>query len=424
MMLLQGVARYPGLARDQWRPPATLRRLQWERFQAILRHAYDNSPFYRRRFEGLGLTPADIRSPDDLVKIPVTTREDLREAEDLIARGVNRAHVKRSMTSGSTGRRTTSYYDDAAWITGNYLLKLRARLACGVRPLDRFALLQEEQTTARSQAFSSRLRAFSIHRPVQEVLPELRAFGPTVLYGFPGYLLHIGRLADGRLRPRLVFTSGEMLDALTRAGIEEAFSARVLDVYGCTEVKEIAWECPLREGYHVNADWLLLEVQPTDLGGGGRQGTLLITSLYNRAMPLLRYEIGDTGEMIAPACICGRGLPLARPTLGRSVDYITLEDGSVVPPYNLTMAIRSIAGMRQFQLIQHTTSRVEVLVVPRSDFDDASRRKIQECLRPILQGLAAEVRVVEAIAPEPSGKYRIVRSDATTNRATRPGQAG
>jgi phenylacetate-CoA ligase len=422
MMLLQGVVRYAGLAQDQWRPAATLRRLQWERFQAILRHAHDNSPFYRRRFEGLGLTPADIRSPGDLEKIPVTTREDLREADDLIACGANRAHIKRSMTSGSTGRRTTSYYDDGAWITGNYLLKLRARLACGARPWDRIALLQEEQTTPRSQAFSSRVRVFSIHCTVQEVLPEIRAFGPTVLYGFPGYLLHLGRLAAGRLRPRLIFTSGEMLDALTRAGIEEAFGARVFDVYGCTEVKEIAWECPRCEGYHVNADWLLLEVQPTGAGDGS-QGSLLITSLYNRAMPLLRYDVGDTGEMIAPACSCGRGLPLARPTLGRSVDYVTLEDGSVVPPYNLTMAIRSIPGMRQFQLIQRTTSRFEVLVVPHPEFGDASRRKIQECLRPVLHGLSAEVRVVEAIVPEPSGKIRIVRSEVTADRTARPAQA-
>ena len=300
------------------------------------------------------------------MKIPVTTREDLREADDLIARGVDRAHIKRSMTSGSTGRRTTSYYDDAAWLMGKHLLKLRARLACGVRPWDRVALLQEEQTTARSQAFSSRLRSFSIHRPVDEVLPELRAFAPAVLYGFPGYLLHLGRLAAGRLRPRLVFTSGEMLDALTRAGIEEAFGARVLDVYGCTEVKEIAWECPRREGYHVNADWLLLEVQPTGSGDGGRQGTLLVTSLYNRAMPLLRYEIGDTGEMLERACSCGRGLPLARPD-ARPQRRLHHARGrhDVVPPYNLTMAIRTSPACASSRSSSARSSRLEVLVVPR-----------------------------------------------------------
>jgi phenylacetate-CoA ligase len=423
-MFVQSLVRYPRLVREQWLPAETIRRRRWQRLQITLRHAFANSAFYRRRFRELGITPADIRSADDFARLPVTTREDLRAAETLIARGFEKARLKRSLTSGSTGRRTTSYFDADAWMMGNYLLKLRARLACGVRPWDRVALLQEEQSTARSSAFSSRLRSFSIHRPINEVLPELRAFAPTVLYGFPGYLLHLGRATAGSLRPRLVFTSGEMLDELTRSGIEEAFGTGLLDVYGCTEVKEIAWECPRREGYHVNADWLLLEVRPNRPGDGGRQGTLLVTCLYNRAMPLLRYEIGDTGEMVERACSCGRGLPLARPTLGRSADYITLEDGTVVPPYNLTMAIRSIAGMRQFQIVQRTISRLEVLVVPRPEFGDASRCEIQERLRPALHGLTAEVRVVENIAPEPSGKCRIVRSEATANRGTIRGRDG
>jgi phenylacetate-CoA ligase len=421
-MLLQGLVRYPRMAREQWLPAETIRRLQWQRLQVTLRHAFANSQFYRRRFRELGITPEDIRSADDFAKIPVITREDLRQAEDLVARGFARARLKASLTSGSTGRRTTSFFDTDAWLMGRHLLKLRARLACGVRPWDRIALLQEAQSPPSSPGPLGRVRSFSIHRPIADLLPELRAFAPAVLYGFAGHLLHLGRAAAGSLRPRLVFTSGEMLDEHTRSSIEAAFGAAVLDVYGCTEVKEIAWECPRREGYHVNADWLLLEVQPTGAGDDGRRGTLLVTCLYNRAMPLLRYQVGDTGEMIERACSCGRGLPLARPTLGRSVDYITLEDGAIVPPYDLTMAIRSIAGMRQFQIVQRTISWLEVLVVPRPEFGDASGREIQEHLRPVLHGLTAEVRVVDDIAPEPSGKYRIVRSEVSAGPGVLPGE--
>jgi phenylacetate-CoA ligase len=424
MMLLQGLVRYRRLARQQWLPVATIRRVQWQRLQATLRHAFACSPFYRRRFQGLGMTPDDIRSPDDLAKIPVTTRDDLRDAEDLIARGFERARIRQSMTTGSTGRRTTSYFDADAWLMGKYLLKVRARLACGVRPWDRIAILQEEQSAARLAGSLGRVRSFSIHRPIDQVLPELRAFGPTVLYGFPGYLLRLGQVAAGSVQPHHVFTSGEMLDELTRAGIEDAFGARVLDVYGCTEVKEIAWECPRREGYHVNADWLMLEAGPTGPGDDGRRGELLVTCLYNRVMPLLRYQIGDTGELLERACSCGRGLPLARPTLGRSVDYITLEDGTMVPPYSLTCAIEDVAGMRQYQIVQRTIDRLEVLVVPRREFDEASRRQIQERLRPVLHGLTAEIRIVDEIAPGPGGKYRIVMSAATAHRGGFPGGHG
>lgn len=420
MGLLKGLLWYRRLAREQWLPPEAIRHLQWQRLQATLRHAFANSPFYQRRFRDAGITPDDIRSPDDLARIPVTTREDLREADDLVARGFERAQLEHSVTSGSTGQRTTAYFDADAWVMGKHLLKLRARLACGVRPWDRIALVQDEQSTARSSAFG-RARSFSVHRPIEELLPALRTFAPSVLYGFPGHLLRLGRAAAGRLEPRVVFTSGELLDQATRSGIEQAFGARVLDVYGCTEVKEIAWECPRRQGYHVNADWLMLEALPGDPDLRRPPGTLAVTSLYNYGMPLLRYEVGDTGEVLTDACGCGRGLPLVRPTLGRSVDYIALADGTVVPPYDLTCAIEDVPGMHQYQIVQHTPDRLEVVVVPRPEFDDASRAQIRERLRPVLRGLTAEIRVVDEIAPEPSGKYRIVMSKATARAGAVPG---
>lgn len=417
---LKGLVHYPRLAREQWLLVEAIRRRQWQRFQAILQHAFTSSPFYRRRLRGAGITPDDIRSPDDVARIPITTREDLRDADELVARGFDRMRLKRSVTSGSTGRRTTSYFDADAWLMAKHLLKLRARLACGARPWDRVALVQDEQATTRASALG-RMRSFSIHRPIDDVLPELRAFAPSVVYGFPGHLLRLGQAAANSLRPRLVFTSGEMLDELTRSGIEDAFGAPVLDVYGCTEVKEIAWECPRREGYHVNADWLMLEVLHGRPDRRRPPGTLLVTPLFNYGMPLLRYEIGDTGETLARPCGCGRGLPLVRPTLGRSVDYLELEDGTIVPPYNLTCAIEDVAGMRQYQIVQRTLDRLEVRVVPRREFDDASRQQIQERLRPVLHGLTVEVRVVDEIAPEPNGKYRIVMSEATTSQAGRNG---
>jgi phenylacetate-CoA ligase len=398
------------LLRDQRRSPEAVRALQSHRLRAIVRHAYERTEFYRERFDAAGIAPADIREPADLSGLPITVREDLRSPERLIARGAARDRLKRSVTSGSTGRRTTTYFDDDAWLIGKYLIKLRARLACGVRPWDRIALLQEDAPERHRPPIGARIRAFSIHRPIEDVVAQAQAFNPQVLYGFPGYLARLAEIARGRLAPRLVFTSGELLDEVTRRRIETALATRVLDVYGCTEVKEIAWQCPLSEAYHLNADWLVLEALPEEPKTGRRGGALLVTSLFNYAMPLLRYALGDTGELLEQACPCGRGLPLVRPILGRSVDYLVLADGAVIPPYALTCAIEHFPGMRQYQIVQTALDRVEVRVVPLVDFDDAIRLGIQQSLRPVLHGLAAEVRVVDEIAPEASGKYRIVQS--------------
>lgn len=407
LALGRGALRYPDLERAQWLDPEALRELQERRLRAHLRHAAACSPFYRERFRALGLAPEDVRTVADLRLLPPTTREDLRAPDRLLADDRPRSAWRASTTSGSTGRRTTSYFDEPAWVLAKHLLKLRARRAGGLRPWDRVALFQEDAPAAPRWLPWSRCRAFTIHRPIPAVLPAARRFAPTVLYGFPGYLTRLAELAAGRLRPRLVFTSGELLDPATRRTIERGFGgAPVLDVYGCTEVKEIAFECPAQAGHHLNADWIVVETDPP-----GRAGRLLVTPLGNRAMPLLRYEVGDTGEILeGRRCACGRGLPLIRPTLGRSVDYLALPDGTTLAPYSLTCAVEAVEGMRQYQFVQTRADRLELRVVPDGAFGEASRAALRAALAPVLPGVEVAIAEVTAIPPEPSGKHRIVQS--------------
>jgi phenylacetate-CoA ligase len=399
------------LHRDQWRSRDEIARLQWRRLQDLLAHAEISSPFWRERFAALGTSAAEIRTPADLACLPPTTRADLRRPERLLAEEFARCRLKTAMTLGSTGSRTTSYFDRDAWLVGKHLLKLRARLACGMRPTDRVALFQEADPDRRPQRFAARARSFSIHVPPEHIVTDVAAFAPDVLYGFPGHMLRLGFAAGGRLRPRLVFTSGELLDTATRRRIEAAFACRVFDVYGSTETKEIAWECPAGAGYHLNADWLLVETEPSGDGYGPATSRILVTSLYNRAMPLIRYELGDTGELLDASCPCGRGLPLMRPTWGRSVDYFILADGVPITPYDLTCAIEHLPGMTRYQIVQRARDRVEVLVQPGPGFEPSTALAIQAALRPVLRGLSPEIRVVEQLEHERSGKFRIVRSE-------------
>jgi len=408
--VLRSVGEFPGLHRAQWLSAQALRDLQWTRFQSILHHAARHSPFYRRRFAEAGVDPDRIRHPEDLPRIPITTREDLRGGQDLVADDHDPAALRRSMTSGSTGRRTVSYFDPRGWIIGKYLLKARARLACGVSPLDRIALFQESSSGGAVRRHLGRQVSYSIHRPPEQILDDVRRYAPTVFYGFPSYLMRLAEVSRGGLRPRRIFTSGEFLDSVTRRKIEEAFGAKVLDVYGCTEMKEIAWQCPEQRGYHVNADWILLESVALEEQGRPRLNTLLVTCLYNRGMPLLRYRLGDTGTMLEDRCDCGRALPLMAPSLGRQVDYLRLPDGSEVSPYSLTCAIEPTAGLMQYQIVQESVDHVLVKVVPGPEFGTDERRKIRRLLAPILRGVSVDVQTLDRIDPESSGKYRIVRS--------------
>ena len=398
------------MLRQQWWDPERLRALQWRRLQAILRHAYACNDFYRTRFEGVDLHPDMLRTPGDLRRLPILTREDLRDPRRLIDRHVDPAQLVAATTSGSTGRRTTVYFDRQAAFLGKVLLKVRARLTCGLRPWHRVALFQEEPYAGRS-ADRGRIRSFSIHAPIAELLPAVRRFAPNALYGFPGHLALLGEAAAGALRPRLVFTSGELLDGGLRRRLEQAFAAPVLDIYGCTEVKEIAFQCPEAGNYHVNADWLHLEALGRGDPSGMPEGTLVVTSLANHGMPLIRYAMGDVGELLEERCSCGRGLPLMRPTSGRLVDYFVLAGGQRVAPYSMTCAIEGVPGMRQYQIAQTASNRVLVRVVPLDDFDAAAEAAIQSLLAPVLPGVSVSVERVARLAAERSGKYRIVRTE-------------
>jgi phenylacetate-CoA ligase len=410
--LLIAAARIRQVQREQWLSPDELRDRQWRRCRAQLAHAFEHSPFYRRKLSSAGARPEDVRSWDDFARLPITRREELRDAEGILTVAGAGEGLHRTLTSGSTGRPTVAYFDADAWILAKYLLKLRARFACGMRPWDRVAFFQETEARPGFPRKLLRERTFSVHRPVEEIVPEVARFRPTVFYGFPSHLKLLALAAEGRLAPRLVFTSGELLDPATRRLLEQEYRAPVFDVYGCSETKEIAWQCPQRDGYHVNADWLVLESAGDGGDGEAPPDTLLVTSLYNSAMPLLRYAMGDAGVLRPDRCPCGRGLPSMEPSRGRTVDFFRLAGGARVAPYTLTCAIESVQGMRQYQIVQEAPDRVAVKVVPGPEFDDAARSDIADRLRPVLPGVHVEVRVAEAIPAEASGKYRIVRSES------------
>lgn len=379
---------------------------QWQRFEKMLHHAAAHSPFYKRKFRLAGLQPEDIRGRDDLATIPFTTREELRSSEQFVSELVDSKSLRESYSSGSTGQSVRSFFGDEAWLIGKYLLKMRARIACGVRPWDRVALIKASQF--HNSGFARlvlRQQSFSLHESPERTLAALRRYSPTVIYGFPGHFSHLADIPAPGLRLKSIFTSGEMLSGKVRKKIEAAFGAPVYDVYGCTELKEVAWECPERCGYHINSDWLLVESLPSTVPDEPDH-MLAITSLYNFDMPLIRYRLGDTGRMLGGQCRCGRSLPLMAPGFGRSMDYFYLSDGRLISPYTLSGVVELVTGVSQFQLRQLARDTVQVLVVPAADAYSGLAERMTAALQPLLPGTELRIKCVDAIPREPSGKYR------------------
>ncbi len=363
------------VAADGWRTlraasldPEALRALARKRLARMLRTA-SKTEFYRHRFDAAGVGGDDLMleaSPEQvLAALEPAAKAELRMAGgDILLGGRVRPEWRSSSSSGSTGEPFRVYYDPRAWATLKVLVKLRARRACGTRPTDRVALLDAVPPSSAPRGSAARVRRISILQPAVRVAAELAAFAPDTVYGLPSALLETAeelRVQGVRLRVARVFTSGELLRPAVRQAIGQAFGARVFDVYGSSETKEIAWECHAG-GMHVNADVVRLEV----LDDGGRpvpdgvEGNLVATLLVNQAMPLLRYRTGDRGSLLTGSCGCGHPFPLLGMVTGRRADVLVLADGCRVSPYALTCAMEQVAEVRRYQVTQLDPVRLRV----------------------------------------------------------------
>jgi phenylacetate-CoA ligase len=209
-----------------------------------------------------------------------------------------------------------------------------------------------------------------------------------------------------------IITSAEVLLLENRVLIEETFRGKVFNRYGCRELSVIASECEHHTGLHVNADALLVEIDPLPGGppGGGR---VLVTDLYNRSMPLIRYEIGDIAQWAEDQpCPCGRSLPRLARVEGRITDFLLLPDGKMVSGPSLALLVGQMAEIRQAQIVQPNPGEIRLDVVPGDGYGVHTAEELQRRLHPYLRGLVRfSVRPVNRIAAEASGKYRFVKRE-------------
>jgi phenylacetate-CoA ligase len=409
------------LRRSRW-PADAIVDYQSQALVRIMRHAVARVPFYRQ----LGIAPEEIRSAADLLLFPVVSKATIQEHQDeFLADGLDRAKLESSVTSGSTGQPTTTYFDRQSWLHGKYTLKIVRMVQNGSGFFSRVMIASEyspEVVNAGSAGslpgdrLFFRQRRISVHEAPARHVAAFAAFRPHALYAFPSYISELIAYCEEHsiALPRIpvVFTSSEVLSDGLRQRIARYFGARVCDIYGSTELKEVAWQCT--EGrHHVNFDNVFVEhVRDERLG----QDLLLLSTLTNRAMPLLRYRIGDIGRVNAGACPCGRQSPFITAISGREVDLLVLPSGRRVSPYVLiTHRIDRTPEIRRYQFVQTSPDSLEIQVTlgPGS----AGVDRLQPIADEVADRLGGEMRVtmidVEQIPRTAGGKHRLlIRSAA------------
>lgn len=413
------------LRRTQFDPPEVIRARQLAALKVQLRHAYDTVPYYRTAWRAAGVHPSDVKSLTDLAAFPILTKTDIRTHErELLSTAFDAARLRVKRTSGSTGVPLTVRIDEPA---------VQWKAACTIRS-DEWSGWRLGQRVAkvwgnpeyRHFGWKGRLRNYLFDRAVYldtihltderiaEFTRTIRRHRPGLIFGHAHsvYLLACSLKKSGidDIRPNGIITTAMPLHDWQRTVIEEVFGRPVTNRYGCEEVSLIASQCEHHQGLHVNADSVFTEI--------GEEGKLLVTDLTNRAMPLVRYQIGDVVVGSDRVCPCGRGMPMLERIEGREADYVVTPSGSLISGISLTENFALlIPGTAQVQVVQESLHLLRIRLVADESFGDASRRQIAKLVHEMFgPTVRCDVELVDAIPQEPSGKYRFCISKVARDR--------
>ncbi len=413
--------------------PSELEKLQNRKLRAIIKHAYENVPYYHRLFNSVNLSPEDIRTKEDLVKIPITSRRTIQELPigERVTKGVNISKCMRCRTSGSSGipldvflsKKEMSYR--IAMQTRVYGLNLTHKK---VNMLDREPLPAQGSPATIFRILKKYLNKlglwrryyFSLFEEPQELVSKLLEIKPDVIETQPSTLRLISKfLRENNLRgisPKSIFTRAELLSKEDRERIESVFNIKLTDLYGTTEFGIVAWECEKHRGYHINSDIVVMEAIRDDKQVYGQEGQVICTDLINYTMPFIRYALGDVVVLSKEKCSCGRNFPIIELVEGRSNDFVTLASGRILSPLLLLLCLEKIDGISQYRLIQEKIDMFNVQIVKGRNFKEAALDKIRRKLRELL-GKNAQINVdmVRELPKDKSGKVHPVVSRVPVN---------
>ncbi len=391
---------------------------QDERLVKTVKHVYEHVPYYRNLMEQKGVSPDDIKSTDDLHKLPFLTKDDLREAYPygLLAVPLEDA-VRIQSTSGTTGRRVVAFYtqhdldlwddccaraivaaggtkDDVVHVCYGYgLFTGGPGLNGGSHKVGSLTLPMSSGNTERQIQFMCDL-------------------GSTILCCTPSYAAYLAEsIIERGLRDKIKLKAGifgaEAWSEEMRHDIEEKLGIKAYDIYGLTEISGpgVSFECSEQTGMHINEDHFIAEIIDPVTGEvlpEGEKGELVFTSITKEAFPLIRYRTRDICVLSRKKCSCGRTFVKMSKPMGRSDDMLIVKGVNVFPSQIETVLLNK-GYPANYQIIvsrENNSDRLEVQVEMTPEmFSDAlsqvsaREKELVEALKAML-GIYAVVKLV------------------------------
>ncbi|WP_292373440.1 MULTISPECIES: phenylacetate--CoA ligase family protein [unclassified Methanosarcina] len=419
---------YKKLVDSQWKPYSEQKRDQEKQLKEMINFAYKNVPYYHKLFNNLKLDPSNIRTIDDLEKLPILTKDIIKQNLEAF-KPINLDSMKYypNATSGSTGTnlqfRLLKYdrflhgallyrgWGYAGYELGDKMVFLAgSSLDIGYKPF----------VVKRAHEISRNIRKFSSFdmgiEDMQQYAKIINSFKPKFIRGYASSINLFANFLDDNevdiIKPQAVFSTAEKLMPNMRENIQNVFGCKVYDAYGLNDGGLGAYECSEHSGLHIDTERSIMEVvddnyQQLENGVGG----ILATSLHNYAMPFIRYDTGDIGHIISDSCGCGRGSKLLKEVMGRTADFLLTPEGKYVHGYFLLYCVEDGKGIKEFQVVQEKIDKLVIKIVPEKEFNEAHLDAIREVIRKKSNGWEVEFRYVDKIERTQAGKYKLVRSE-------------
>jgi phenylacetate-CoA ligase len=396
---------------------------QLRRLRATLIYAGEHCPYYTEMFNKVGFEPNGIKSVAELQHLPMVDKETIRNQG-------NRLHAiplpKRTMeqdTSGTTGSAMTFMITEEA-NQRHYATQWFHMSWSGIKWGERWALFGGQPVALRESlrppfwAYDryEKEMIFSCQHMTPDTMEDyaraLADFQPAVICGIPSAIhlvaLYLIDKARTDIRPKAVFTWAENTLAYQRDVIEKAFICRVYSSYGNAERTGHLLQCEMGN-FHTVPETSVIEV--VDSQGNptapGEVGELVCTSLMERAMPLIRYRIGDTAIYAEGMCSCGRTTPILSEITGRTHNYVIGRDGRRYGPlaHLFTRSMR----IKEAQFVQNEPGLVCIRVVPRADYGPSDQASLLEsALHKFGDQIDVVIQIVDSIPRTAGGKFQVV----------------
>jgi len=405
--------------------------------EKIVLHAYRNVPYYREVFRKAGIVKNGILHSTDFEKIPILTKETLwKRGGDLVSRDYGTRKWYYNATSGSTGENvrfiqdrtfnkwvfvtTKYYYEDIINVKEAFAKKI----LLWFRPQNNLGTsfgvwTNRFNSTLRNQKFLDPRRL--AEDTMADYIKIINSYKPEIIRGYPNVLYEICRYIEKRKipihSPKLVVSSAETLHDFMREKIEAILGAKVFDFYGSREVDGIAGEC--RRGlYHTFSFNNYIEVLDDNNRkvNEGENGKVIITTLHNYSMPLIRYEVGDMAILGPEKCMCGNHLQTLKNITGRTTSFFRREDGTLINGLFFTRILQEIEWIKQFRIIQEDYKKIRIIVVLKyKTLVKSEKREIEKIIRMVMgKDYDIDWDSVREIPRTRTGKYLHVQSLIST----------